>query len=106
MNQKMSQYYKHREKKPVKNIAGLKKYVRIDERTQMEVSASIPDDEARERYISRLNRPVKGAYASATPSTPNLPLKNEYKEVPVGDLDELELIIESVAPPNPSDQDE
>jgi hypothetical protein len=67
------------------------KLVRIDHRTQIEVPVSISDDDARERYLSRLNIPVKGKYARLLPNTPQLPVKHEFKDddVVIEDLEEV-----------------
>lgn len=88
----MSKPYTPRQKKPVRHIIKTK-LVRIDFRTEIEVSASIPDDVARERYLSRLNIPIKSAHVRAEP------VKEKPKEIPVGDINELEELIKETQQP-------
>ena len=90
----MNRPYQHRQKKPVKPVMTTK-LVRIDFRTQIVVSVDIPDEVARANYMERISRPVRGAYERAIPSTPNMPVKEEFKEIAVGDLDDIEELVET-----------
>jgi hypothetical protein len=84
-------HFTPRKKKIRGPVIGTLKMVRIDHKTQIMVSVKIPDEEARERYLERINRPVRGPWTKATTSTPNMPVKDEYKEneVAVDELEEL-----------------
>jgi hypothetical protein len=66
-----------------------KKIVRIDAKTQIEVPISVPDDVARERFFARAK-----TYSHYGQGTPNLPVKQEFKEIPVGDIVELAAIVD------------
>lgn len=86
----MNTPYKSRKKKIIKPVVKTH-LVRIDHKTQIEVPLSVSDDQARERYLSRLNIPVKGKYTRLLPNTPNLPVKDEFKDddVVIEDLEEV-----------------
>jgi hypothetical protein len=88
----MTSPFKPRQKKPVKAVVKTK-LVRIDFRTQIEVPVSIPDDVAREKYLSRLNIAIKPCYI---PSTPNYPVKEEFKDIPIEEIEELQELAEEV----------
>ena len=74
-------------------ITGTMKYVRIDGRTQIMVNANIPDDQARTSYFERLNRSLHGSDIARIANTPNMPVKEEFRE-PDEVIDEIEAIIE------------
>lgn len=61
------------------------KYVRIDAKTQIEVSVNIPDDIARENYLARISKPLRAPYTHAMTNTPNNPVRNEFKEYPTNE---------------------
>ena len=73
---------------------GPTKIIRIDSRTQIEVSASIPDNVA----IARFNEKNR-AYLMYGNRTPNNPVKDEFKEIPMGSIEELASIIDDGALP-------
>jgi hypothetical protein len=75
---------KHAEKPIVRT-----KSVRIDARTLIEVNADIPDDVARERFFARAK-----TYSHYGQGTPNLVVKEVFKEIPVGDITELAAIVD------------
>jgi hypothetical protein len=91
----MNKPYKPRQKKAVMPVFPKKK-VRIDQNTEIEVSVDISDNIARARYLERLHKPLKSAYDRATPSTPNMPIKPEFKitEIPIGDIEDLQKFVE------------
>ena len=71
------------------------KLVRIDFRTQVEVSMSIPDDLARERYYAR---------HKIEPVPENLALypvlvAECFKEIPSGSLEEMEIMADDTPDP-------
>ena len=86
--------FKPRQKKIIKPVIKTK-LVRIDFRTQIEVSVKIPDDMARENYLSRLNIPIKGRFERLKQNTPQMPIKEEFRntEIPMGDITELEELV-------------
>ena len=73
-------HYEPRKKKPVK-LSIKTKMVRIDHRTQIEVSASIPDDVAIERYYERHKTAIRPPIIAQHPMT-----KDECSEVPQEEL--------------------
>jgi hypothetical protein len=78
--------YTPRKKKSVK-LSQKTKLVRIDHRTQIEVSVSIPDDEARERYLTRIqsSQRILRGYKKA---------QRKEIEIPLGSLEEIALLID------------
>ena len=90
----MNKPYKPRHKKAIKPVIKTK-LVRIDHRTQIEVSVSISDDLAREHYLSRLNIPIKGKFERLMPNTPQMPVKHEFKDEEVVD-EELEEVLSDI----------
>jgi hypothetical protein len=66
-----------------------KKTVRIDSRTLIEVAVNIPDEEARAHFLER-NRSLY-----RYPYTPNYPVKEEFKDIPVLPVEDLEDMIEN-----------
>jgi len=59
--------YTPRQKKVIAPVRRTK-IIRIDARTQIEVLASIPDDVARERFITKRNLGPRAPYASLYPA--------------------------------------
>jgi hypothetical protein len=93
MNQ--TRYLTRKKKLPIPVEGEKLKTVRIDQRTQIMVSVTIPDDVARANFLERMGRAIKPCYIPV--GTPNYPIKEEFKEIPVGDITELEAIAEAVA---------
>jgi hypothetical protein len=87
----MNNTYTPRKKKAVKPIVKMK-YVRVDHKTLIEVPLSVPDDVARENYLSRLNIPVKGKFQRLMPNTPNMPVKHEFKDEEIVDQEMEEVL--------------
>ena len=73
---------------------GPTKILRIDSRTQIEVSTSIPDNVA----IARFNEKNR-AYLMYGNRTPNNPVKDEFKEVPMGSIEDLASVVEDLTAP-------
>jgi hypothetical protein len=84
-----SRHWTPRQKKLLK-LSRETKIVRIDSRTQIEVSVSITDGEARERYHMRHDF-APDAHRNQYPMRP----EECIKEIPVGDIQDLEAVIES-----------
>ena len=72
--------YKPRKKKVIMTVRRMK-LVRIDWKTQIEVSASIPDDVAIERYYERHKTAIRPPIIAQHPMT-----KDECSEVPQEEL--------------------
>jgi hypothetical protein len=66
------------------------KNVKIDFRTTIIVSADIPDDVARERYLARINKGVRDRYVPLVEEMP----KEIVKEMPMGSLEEVAALID------------
>ena len=80
-------HYTPRHKKFVPPSKGTK-LVRIDFRTQVEVSVSITDEQARERYYARHKiEPVPDNLALYP-----IPIAECFKEIPSGSLEEMEIM--------------
>jgi len=77
-----------RKKKPVKVLDKQTKTVRIDANTLIEVSVSIPDDVARERYYERHKIVVKPFWKREQPLTMDDALKKP-KEVPIEQIEDV-----------------
>ncbi len=71
-------------------MSGNQKSVRIDRNTLICVSASIPDQEAIDRYNMRHNSKKYPSAVNLTPITPDEALK----EIPMGSIEELSQIID------------
>jgi hypothetical protein len=77
------------------------KTVRIDARTQIIVPVSRSDEEAISRFNARYEtyRNYAGQGTPHIPNTPNEPIRNEFKEIPMGTVEELAALIDdSVLP--------
>ena len=83
--------YTPRQKKVIAPVMQMK-IIRIDHRTQIEVSASIPDDVARERFITKRNLGPRAPYASLYPADekPEVPQEELASVVDDEDLPETE----------------
>jgi len=77
-------------------IPGAQKAVRIDDKTQILVSVSIPDDVARNRFLDRIALGPRAPYASLYPET--APEKEAIKDLSLGSLEELSTIIDDGMP--------
>jgi hypothetical protein len=77
----------------MKKYAVLKetKIVRIDDKTSIQVSTSIPDDEARRRYWQR-HTPAPPMFKPMREYP--LTVKGAFKEVPMGTVEHLAQIID------------
>ena len=73
------------------SVVGKMKSVRIDDRTQIFVSVDVPDQEARERYLRRINRKGLGGY---TPEDEPPPEVRKASEEAIGSLEDLQAIAE------------
>ena len=87
-----TRHWTPRKKQPVKLFCQTK-IVRVDSRTQVEVSVSIPDDEAILNYHLRHDIVLRSMKAELAMH----PLRPEdcIKEIPVGDVQDLEALIEN-----------
>jgi hypothetical protein len=90
----MNTYTPRKKKISGPSIVGATKRVRIDHRTEIMVPVSVPDDEARARFIERISRAIKPCYV---PTTANYPVASGFKEVPVGDLEDMQVMEEIVS---------
>jgi hypothetical protein len=91
-----SKHFTPRKKKiHAPSVVGGMKRVRIDARTEIMVLASVPDEEAREKYLERINKSVRGKHI---PVTPNYPVKEEFREIQSDDvpLEELAEVLDEV----------
>lgn len=86
------------------SVVGAMKYVRINANTEIMVPVNVPDEEAIARYLERINRPVRGPWNRATTNTPNLPLREEYKESEIAVEELEELLQEEKAAELPDDE--
>ncbi len=84
--------FEPRKKKPVYVLAPKMKTVRIDARTEILVSADIPDEEARRRFLKRLDK--RNNFTPSVLQEVKKELIEEEKlngeEIPVGSLEEME----------------
>ena len=91
----MKHYFEPRKKKLHGiTVVGATKIIRIDSRTQIEVSASIPDNVA----IARYNEKHRALFLYDT-RTPNNPVKAEFREIPVGSIEDLASVVEDLTAP-------
>lgn len=83
--------YTPRQKKVIAPIIRMK-IIRIDARTQIEVPASIPDDVARDRFITKRNMGPRAPYASLYPTDekPEVPQEELASVVDDANLPEIE----------------
>jgi hypothetical protein len=79
----------HRILKQDKRLLSKKKSVRIDGRTVILADANLSDAEVRENYALK-----RMSYLAFRPGASNQPVKQEFKEVPVGDVMDLEAILD------------
>lgn len=90
----MKSYTPRKKKIQSTRVIGAMKHVRIDSKTEIMVSVNVPDDEARERYLSRLQsaQRILGGYKVASH-------KEELKDEDTPPQEELAAIIDdSVLP--------
>lgn len=73
------------------SIVGKMKSVRIDARTQIFVSVNVSDQEAKERYLRRINRKGLGGY---TPEDEPPPEIQKASIEAIGSLEDLQSIAE------------
>ena len=74
------------------SVTGAMKNVRIDSRTEIMVDVNIPDDVTIARFLERIGR---GPNAPASyPNTPNMPVKEEFKEVQMGTIENLAAVLD------------
>jgi len=91
----MSRFTPRKKKIQSTKVRGAQKLVRIDNRTQIMVDVSIPDDEARERYLTRLGKNVVyGFKPIGAAEVISEPLNGS--ELPYGSLEKLEHIIDEM----------
>ena len=87
----MSKPFTPRKKKPVIMPVRQTKIVKIDSRTSIEVAANIPDEDAIERFYARNKEYF---HRTDYPNTPNMPIAEEFKEIPVGSAEELAALVD------------
>ena len=90
----MNHSFHPRQKRVITPIVPMKT-VRIDNNTQIIVPASRSDEEARERFNNRYS-----TYRHYSQGTPNYPIKEEFKEVPIGSVEEMSGILEEDVTPD------
>jgi hypothetical protein len=86
---KMKHPFTPAKKKAVMPIRKMKS-VRIDSRTVILADAKLTDEEVRGNFIAKRIAYTTGYHQG----TPNYPIKQEFKEVPVGEIVELEAILD------------
>lgn len=81
----MRRSYKLRKKKPsiIHNDVE-KKFIKIDDRTMIEVPANIPDDVAKERYLRKMTA------SQSKPLPPRAKTQVLYSEKPIGSLEDIQ----------------
>jgi hypothetical protein len=84
----MSHTFTPAKKKAVMPVRQMKS-VRVDGRTVILVDARISNAEAIQHYAEK-----RMLYMACRQGTPNYPEKKEFKEVPVGEIAELEAILD------------
>jgi hypothetical protein len=89
----MNTYTPRKKKIHGPSVVGAMKLVRIDFRTEIMVPVDVPDEDARQRYLERISRAIRPAYV---PTSPNYPVASGFKEVPVGDLEDMQTMAEIV----------
>ena len=81
------------QKRPTKPVVPMK-IIRIDGRTQLEVPINMSEEKARERFFGR----NKSYYHY--PNTPNMPIKEEFKEILVANVEDLEAVVDDLLLPD------
>lgn len=82
----MTKAFTPRKKKPVKVLDKRTKTVRIDANTLVEVSVSIPDEVAKQRYYERHQPPPRSSWKQ--PLTPKEAVR-EPEEVPLEAIEDI-----------------
>jgi hypothetical protein len=86
----MNDNWNPRKKKVQPSPAREMKNVKIDFRTTIIVPVDVPDDVAKEKYLTRINKGVRGRYVPVAEEMP----KEIAKEIPMGSLEEVSAIID------------
>ena len=82
-------------------VTGKMRSVRIDAKTIICVDASLSDEEARERFLSRYRCGCYGPERYMPPKIKSDMEKERSREVGMGTLEELESIIDETMKPDP-----
>jgi hypothetical protein len=95
----MSLPFTPRHKRPVMPFVQ-KKLVRVDIRTQIEVPVTVSDSDAISRFYARYEsyKHYAGQGTPNIPNTPNYPVRDEFKEIPMGSVEDLASIDDAELP--------